>query len=57
MTGELRVTDVQTNEGSYVALYTLVGIGYHELPWNQSSFDFRITSPLSSYFVIASRVR
>lgn len=35
--------DAQTNEGSCDALHTFVGIRYHGLPWNQSSFDFRIT--------------
>lgn len=45
MTGELRVTDVQTNEDLYAVLYTFVGVGYHELPRNQSSFDFWIISP------------
>lgn len=47
MTGELRVTDVQTNEDLCAALYTFVGVGYHELSWNQFSFDFRIISLLS----------
>jgi len=35
--------DARTNEGSCVALYIFVGIRYHELSRNQSSFDFRIS--------------